>query len=311
LTAGLAIGIAATAPADATFPGRNGAIAFAWEGYGGKIYVQSTIYMKRAGHRLRAVRSCVHETLGPGPNDCFTDSPAVSRSGRELAYVAQAIPGDAVAPERSWLELVPVGGGAPARVPLARPSFDAEWSPGGSRLLVTRYRQPATPLSPASTPQVFMVGRDGRELGAVTPVGGVRPDWAVDGTIAFEDGGQIWTMRIGETPRQVTFRGGASPSWSPSAKRLAFVRAGDVWTVGADGRGLRRVTYRGGDQPAWSPDGRSIAFVRHLPDIHLSGSIYRVRLDRRRAPARVLWANDNAGFDTVRDPAWQVLPRRR
>jgi TolB protein len=59
------------------------------------------------------------------------------------------------------------------------------------------------------------------------------------------------------------------PDWSPDGTRIAFVRACpsspfDIFTVRANGTGLRRLT-RGTpmDQwPTWSPDVRKIAFVR-------------------------------------------------
>lgn len=58
--------------------------------------------------------------------------------------------------------------------------------------------------------------------------------------------------------------GDDSPAWSPRGRRLVFSRGGYLYTIGADGTGLRRLTRgRGSDSdPTWSPDGRRIAFVR-------------------------------------------------
>src|SRR5438093_224983 len=55
-----------------------------------------------------------------------------------------------------------------------------------------------------------------------------------------------------------------SPAWSPDGTRLAFERAGQIYAIGVDGRGLRQLTRRpaGNGEPAWSPDSRSIAFTR-------------------------------------------------
>jgi dipeptidyl aminopeptidase/acylaminoacyl peptidase len=45
-----------------------------------------------------------------------------------------------------------------------------------------------------------------------------------------------------------------------TSPELAFSRAGNVWTIGADGRGAR-ILLRGGYSPSWSPDGSRLAFV--------------------------------------------------
>jgi Tol biopolymer transport system component len=41
---------------------------------------------------------------------------------------------------------------------------------------------------------------------------------------------------------------------------LAFARGGDLWTIGADGKGAR-ILIRDAYSPSWSPDGTRIAFV--------------------------------------------------
>ena len=57
-----------------------------------------------------------------------------------------------------------------------------------------------------------------------------------------------------------------APSWSPDGRRIAFSanvsqNRFDIYTVGADGKGVRLVTSRDDSfEPAWSPDGKTIAF---------------------------------------------------
>jgi Tol biopolymer transport system component len=61
--------------------------------------------------------------------------------------------------------------------------------------------------------------------------------------------------------------GNDSPSWSPDGRLIAFTSfrhgLGDIYVVGADGRGERRLTTHAAhdDQSAWSPDGSMIAFI--------------------------------------------------
>ncbi len=92
-----------------------------------------------------------------------------------------------------------------------------------------------------------------------------------NGLIAFavNDGGRsgIGVIRSDGRGFRVLTRdpGDSSPAWSPRGRRLVFVRRGDLYTIGADAKGLRRLTRGRADDsdPAWSPDGRRIAFARN------------------------------------------------
>lgn len=64
---------------------------------------------------------------------------------------------------------------------------------------------------------------------------------------------------LGAHPRLLTQ--GDEPTWSPDAKRLAFVRADSVWIIRRSGAGARRLAS--GGNPTWSPS-RRIAFFTNL-----------------------------------------------
>jgi Tol biopolymer transport system component len=85
--------------------------------------------------------------------------------------------------------------------------------------------------------------------------------------------------------------GGAIPA------QLAFARAGDVWTIGADGKGAR-VLLRHAYSPSWSPDGSRLAFVstrsgdEEIYVAHADGSGAK-RLTRLRGPdLSPAWSSD-------------------
>jgi Tol biopolymer transport system component len=73
--------------------------------------------------------------------------------------------------------------------------------------------------------------------------------------------GNIWTVRPGQAPKQLTHRGGSSPSWAPDGRYLAFVRKNRIFIVRRDGRHLRRFLSREASTPVWSPSGRLLAFT--------------------------------------------------
>ena len=102
-------------------------------------------------------------------------------------------------------------------------------------------------------------------------LGIVSPRIAPDGqSVAFVALGDLWVMRIGASPENLTRDRflDAEPAWSPDGTRLAWAtdRGGgllDLWvrdlTTGED-RQLTRLRTSA-MSPAWSPDGSRIAFL--------------------------------------------------
>jgi TolB protein len=81
-----------------------------------------------------------------------------------------------------------------------------------------------------------------------------------DRLVAYVRAGNVYVSK-GATERRLTDGGGhARPRWSPDGKRLAYLRAGQLWVMNGDGTGKRRLTTRPAAGPSWSPDGKWIAF---------------------------------------------------
>jgi TolB protein len=66
----------------------------------------------------------------------------------------------------------------------------------------------------------------------------------------------------------------ASKARAQASSAIVFVSNGEIWTMRADGRGLRRLTKNNLEErcPSWSPNGRWIAFTRRgvrPPDLYV------------------------------------------
>ena len=168
-------------------------------------------------------------------------------------------------------------------------------SPGGTRIAYAAFRHGSwLPWRTEYGWDIVTSKLDGSERRRLTRNGEqyglhVNPVWSPDGTrIAFasnRDGSRaLYTMAAdGSDIRNVAPSVPALapvPVWSPDGRHLAFVGNGSdsessdkgagLYTVGADGSGLKRVAeagrvgpYDADNVPAWPPDGNRIAFVRH------------------------------------------------
>jgi TolB protein len=131
--------------------------------------------------------------------------------------------------------------------------------------------------------------------GTKVGLGADKPSAGRNGPIAYErfagerdDGrtSQIYLRRADGTARRLTrVQGGAfAPAWSFDGSRIAFEsgatgRRHEIFTMNADGSGLREVTRgctatadcESDVSPAWSPDDRRISFLRlHAPLVNRS-----------------------------------------
>jgi TolB protein len=289
---GIAFALQLAAPAHASFPGRNGSIAFASYRHGTfDIYVVTA-----AGKTKRLTKTGqINET-----------SPAWSANGKRIAYERrdfsnQNHPG----PYEIWV----MNADGSHRHRLARGTEPA-WSPNGKRIAYVGPRAPRV-----GRPNLWVMNSDGSHRKQLTsnPLSERTPDWSPDGKwIAFvTDRGHshdIWKMRAdGTVAVRLTAVGpyDDQPSWAPSGRKIAYISrsapgAFQLWTMNADGSGAMPVGQNTAHGVAWSPDGQSIAFDH--PDVRGGvGDIFRVGLSGLQ-PVNL---TSNPAPDS--DPSWQAL----
>ena len=173
------------------------------------------------------------------------------------------------------LYVVPSEGGAP--VQLTDGGFDTEpnWSPDGSRIAFTSYRNGRT--------SIWVVPAEGGEATQLTfgpRIAETGAAWSPDGTrIAFGSlraglGGGIAVMPAAGGPVTLLTdsplaNSDDTPTWSPDGEWIAFNRYSattfeDLWIVSAEGGVPMQLTDVAGVNDfvaAWSPNGYEIAFT--------------------------------------------------
>jgi len=309
-----ALVLAAAPAAQGAFPGRNGFIAYVStssssegeEGEGPSTSVRSLRVGRMFGRERFTLRSCTRVDQVPQDSECATsyDSPAYSPIGDFLLVDA----GDRLAimnSDGSDFRLLPqqtTDDGAPA------------WAPDGRRFVFTGVAEGAT----EPDLYVYNLGRDSSRR--LTTAGGVAPAWSSRNRIVYVAG---YTSVIGRRPtgrlalinpdssgrRALTRKNGLAPNWSPHGPRIAFIRKGKIYVIGADGKGLRRVGGRRfsfeAEDVTWSPDGRFLAYH----DFE-SGIMIVDAQGRRDYEFALGQYSPGASFDSFA-PDWQPLPRAR
>jgi Tol biopolymer transport system component len=300
-------------PAWATFPGSNGSIVFGWTNADRYLSVSPTsirTVAPRSGE-VKVLRDCPFVADGTSIGArCQVLDPRYSADGTRIALSTLRVLANQ--PWQPGLGVMAADGTQFEERDTANTYARPVWSRAGDRLLVTRQ------LDGSSATAVFLTSLDGTVLGQVAPEWSTTPDWSSRGQIAYvldraadakcrrrcQD---IFLTRLGGTPRRLTHRGGAAPSWSPDGTQLAFVRLAGrrpgIYLVRRNGSDLRRLVRRGFN-PVFSPDGRWIAFLRQgdLYVIRTNGRGLRRLVDEAREPGYGLGPQ-------VVSLDWQALPQ--
>jgi len=283
--------------AHATFPGKNGRIAFV---QAGEIFT-----MNPDGGDMRQLTH-----LGP---DLAASWPSWSSDGKQIVFNEGAADSGGVG--EVWLMN---SDGSNQHMLLAEEGFVEQrpsFSPDGTKVVFGRCD---LNVGEGDSCGIFTIGSDGHQLKTVVAIrlGDTdrSPMFSPDGkTIAFiispdEHGGFNGVTYLvnsdGSNRRRITAPGPCliRPDWSPDCTEITLFahfcnpQNEDIAVMHADGSNVRYLTHNGTDffngphdrNPAFSPDGNFIVFERNSPDFS-SSAIYIMRSDgtERKAIAQL------------------------
>jgi TolB protein len=285
-------------PAEATFPGENGRIAYTGIDRHGHDFEIFTIKPSGRG-RVRVTHDKAHQ-------EHFSFAP----NGKKIAYSAPDSHSEAIigtADEEIYT--MNVGGGSRFQLTNNNNRHDIApaYSPDGKRIA---YEVGDLGLENAN---IYTINATGGKPVKLTPnkTHGSYPDYSPSGKrIAYvgSDGhdSEIYTISAtGGKPFQVTHNrtADASPSYSPSGKRIAYVGSHghghtEIYTINAGGGDKFQVTNTNANDfdPSYSPDGKKIAYVGRA-------GIYTIKVTGGK-PFNVT----NNTTDYVGDPSWLSRP---
>jgi TolB protein len=288
-------GVAASA-ARATFPGRDGVIAFALnnsdrDGNGEIMTVAPS------GLGLRTIYS---EGYGGGQL-----APSYSPDGGSVAFET-----DGQGP------LVPVPGGGDLQVMssdganlhaiLGAPTGTTPaWGPDGNSIVYS------------SAGDLVTVRLDTGASTTITTGGATEPAWSTRNQIAYVYDGNIYIMPANGGPaRRLSMKSGRQPTFFPSGGQIAFVRnvaqRGQIFVMRTDGSHVRQITHmaRRSTSPTVSPDGRSIAFIHddgRSENTANTDHLWIMRADGSDAHQVEHLPGSDFGLVQAEHPAWQAV----
>ncbi len=314
LAAALAVlalaGGAASPPARAAFPGRDGRLVYSWFSFSESELAPYPSRTESAietvdpdGAAMTMLRGCTRETGRPDVGDCTIGygQPSVSPNGRLVAF----------ATGRS-LALMRVDGRAFRLLP-AHSANDADpaFSPDGARIAFSTGGI-AVAHKPAPPRGLWTSDLAGGRLRRVT-TRGAAPSWSTRNWIAFLRSDGIYRVRPdGRGLRRLVHLSRCDGvDWSPGGTRIAFTcltahSGGRLYVADGDGRHMRRVPVRyiSAQGVAWSPSGKRLlvgSFEGSLEVVDFDGTQV---IGGVGGSAAATYTSGAGGAD------WQPLPRR-
>jgi TolB protein len=254
----------------------------------GRIFLNgdpdAILVVSRDGTGLRNLtkEGCAGDCLGYG-------EPAWSPDGRRIAVMGAIgpLPADGPPPVVG-IFVMNADGSHVHQLTQLEPNSGTEdhqptWSPDGDRIAFMRSNNT---LAPENASSIYIIHADGTNLQLVRRMprrwpGAGAPDWSPDGRrLLFSmfcwfgpcgqspTGAQLFTVKPnGEHLRKLTHLAGNSynAGWSPDGKRIVFAHnralgpEGDIYTMNADGTGVRRLTNKptlDSHRPDWGSAAR-------------------------------------------------------
>jgi TolB protein len=306
-------------PAGATFPGKNGRIAF---------IISPDIYS------MNSDGSDVQQLTNLGPDNSASWE-YWSPDGTQIVFTEYPPPdGNG----QIWLMN---GDGTNQHLLFAETGFSDEqpsFSPDGDTVVFTRIQ------AGSDAQAIYRVSKDGTGLTEITPYSTTLPAsiqdrgamYSPDGTrIAFQGqnrGGLLSAIYVmnadGSNARRITPTdlSAVRANWSPDGTKIVFAthccnpQNQELWQVNPDGTGLSQLTrneygdnyngYPHDYKPSWSPQGDAIVFERDAPDFS-SSAIYILGPGGNLTRRPMVIPGSTRVLTTAKVPAGQKRPPKQ
>jgi Tol biopolymer transport system component len=286
-TATASFSVAGATPAEATFPGHNGRVA-----YMDTVFTRAHPDGENEIFTIRDNGTSRRRLTSRGGND----DPRWGPFGHRILYTHRSDAGGS----QIWVMNGPYGG---HKRNLSGRSHHADsqpaWAPGGHRVVFVRANFHAHTVDLVT--YSFVTGQfTALQVGDGFNLGAQEPAWSPDGRLIAFSGVtktatdvkvDLFTVHPDGTGlnqiTQTTRFFEDSPNWSPNGSRLVYARAGgpafceELDTINPDGTG--RLRLRAGCEalgPVWSPNGRTV--LAYLAGVHHPG-LYVMAPDGTRA----------------------------
>ncbi|MGI8749504.1 MAG: TolB family protein [Thermoleophilaceae bacterium] len=248
----LAAALCVAAPAQATFKGANGRVAYDLQSAGIGDNGEKTAYRALAtvqadSRRDSFLRECQQSGGKRVDGDCSIQyrTPSWRPDGRQLVFDTG----------RSLALIGATGGGYRALPAITADDSQPAFAPSGRKVVFAGASGGHTNLYVYDLPT-------GKAKRIVINAG--DPDWSSRNRIAFERRGNLYSVAPnGKGLKRITRSGGRDPGWSASGKSIVFARRGGIYTASAEGKGARRIVRCSRcASPVFSPNGKLIAYDR-------------------------------------------------